>query len=686
MKPLVHLTRIIGLVALLEFWVMVILWYLDLPMTPWQFLLDSMLLSIASAPFLYLWVIKPYMISLKEETSLVQSSLEKQTVLNRILRMSIEDIPLEDLLDRILNEILSVKWLALKSAGGIWLVEEPGKLVLKTQRGFPPHQQILCSTVPVGECICGRTALSGAVEFAEHIDGKHERDYEGMTPHGHYCVPIKYSGEVMGVINLYLEEGHKRDQREEEFLLSIADITAGIIRRRQAEKALMENKEEICYIAYHDYLTGLPNRMLLVDRLNQVIAHTKRHGLYAAVLFLDLNGFKYINDTLGHLAGDEILKEIAKRLTGILRITDTVARLGGDEFTIILTDVKEIEDVVKVVRKIFAVLSEPFRIEGYDFSVTGSVGISIFPDDGKDAETLLKNADIAMYHAKEGGTGNSYVLYTPSLHDRTYKRLSMEGKLRKALDRGEFILHFQPQVSLTSGEITGIEALVRWMDPERGLLSPGEFIPVAEDTGLILALGEWILRSACMAHKGWEERGLNPPVVAVNLSLRQFRQADFVGTVARILKELLLDPQCLELELTESILMEDAEATIDILRALKELGIRLTIDDFGTGYSSLEYLRRMPIDMLKIALPFVRDITKSPDDTSIVTAIINMAHCLGLEVIAEGVETAEQLAILRTLGCDKAQGFLISRPLPPGEMEELLKKGVRIPSFSESLQ
>lgn len=677
MKPLVHLSRIVGLVAVLEFWVMVILWYLDLPMAPQQFFIDSLLLSLASAPFLYLWVIKPYMASLKVETSLVHSSLEKQTVLNRILRLSLADVPLEEILGRIIDEILSVKWLSLKSTGGIWLVEEPGTLVLKAQRGFSQPQQNQCRTIPLGECICGRAALSGEIEFTSHVDEKHERGYEGIIPHGHYCVPIKYSGEVIGVITLYLREGHKRDQREEEFLLSIADITAGIIRRRQTEKALTENEERICYIAYHDYLTGLPNRMLLIDRLNQVIALSRRHELYAAVLFLDLNRFKYINDTLGHPAGDGMLREVAERLRGSLRVTDTIARLGGDEFTIVLQDVQKIENVIHVVEKVFSALSEPFSINGYEFFVTASVGISVFPDDGEDSETLLKNADIAMYRAKDEGIGNHYVLYTPSMNEWTHERLRVEGMLRKALERGEFLLHYQPQVALNSGEITGVEALVRWREPERGLIPPGEFIVVAEDTGLIIPLGEWILRNACMANKAWQDKGLKPSTVAVNLSLRQFKQKDFVGAVARILKETQLDPQCLELELTESILMENAEATIDILRALKEVGIRLTIDDFGTGYSSLEYLRRMPIDMLKIAMPFVRDIAKSPDDASIVTAIINMAHCLNLEVIAEGVETAEQLALLRSLGCDKIQGFLVSRPVPPAEIEEFLKKGSR---------
>ncbi|MDI6810026.1 MAG: bifunctional diguanylate cyclase/phosphodiesterase [Candidatus Eisenbacteria bacterium] len=364
-------------------------------------------------------------------------------------------------------------------------------------------------------------------------------------------------------------------------------------------------------------------------------------------------------------------------MKGCLRITDTIARLGGDEFMIILQDVKKVEDITAVVEKLFSILSEPFNIQGHEFFVTTSVRISVFPDDGEDAEALLRNADIAMYRAKDEGIGNNYVLFISSMNERTHERLKMESMLRRALERGEFLLHYQPQIALNSREVTGIEALVRWQEPERGLIPPGEFIPVAEEIGIIISLGEWILRNACMTNKKWRDKGLKPVSIAVNLSLRQFKQKNFVDTVARILKEIRLDPHCLEMELTESILMENAEATIDILRALKEVGIRMTIDDFGTGYSSLEYLRRMPIDMLKIALPFVRDITKSPGDASIVTAIINMAHSLNIEVIAEGVETVEQLALLRSLGCDKIQGFLVSRPVPPDELEEFLEKGSR---------
>lgn len=792
MKPFVHILRILGIVAVTEFWVMVFLWYVDLQPGFFQFFIDSLLLSLTTAPFLYFWIVRPAVRCSEHAT------LEKQAILNKVLSFSLEDIPLEEVLGSIIDQIVSIKRFNLKPMGGIWLVEEPGILILKAHKGLSQSLQNICSTGFPDKCMCGRASLSGEIEFYDYPDKK-EGSCDGIIPHGYYCIPMRYSGKVIGVINLYVKEGYRRDKKEEEFLHSIADIAAGIIQRKQIEKALMESEEKfqkisysaqdafvmidgdgkiscwnpaserifgyaceevlgrdlhtllaprhyyaafrkgfdkfrttgqgpvigktsevtavrkggcefpaelsvsavkingkwnsigiirditerkhseekICYIAYHDYLTGLPNRMLLIDRLNQAIALSRRHGLYAAVLFLDLNRFKYINDTLGHSAGDEMLREVSERLTGSLRATDTIARLGGDEFTIVLPDVQRIENVVNVVEKVFSVLSEPFSINGYEFFVTTGVGISIFPDDGEDAETLLKNADIAMYRAKDEGIGNNYVLYTPSMNERTHERLRMEGMLRKALERREFLLHYQPQVALNSGEITGVEALVRWQEPERGLIPPGEFIVVAEDTGLIIPLGEWILRNACMANKEWQDKGLKSSIVAVNLSLRQFKQKDFVGAVARILKETRLDPRCLELELTESILMENAEATIDILRALKEVGIRLTIDDFGTGYSSLEYLRRMPIDMLKIAIPFVRDITKSPDDASIVTAIIKMAHCLNIKVIAEGVETVEQLALLRSLGCDKIQGFLVSRPLPPDEIEEFLKKGAR---------
>ncbi len=450
-------------------------------------------------------------------------------------------------------------------------------------------------------------------------------------------------------------------------------------RTKELRKEIAERKkseETIRYMAYHDYLTGLPNRLLLIDRMNQILARERWHRRLAAVIFLDLDRFKNVNDTLGHQAGDEILKTVARRLTRCLRDGDTVARQGGDEFTILLQDVKRIEDVTKVIEKIFSAFEEPFRIEGREIYLTVSMGISIYPDDGEDAETLLRNADIAMYQAKEEGK-NNYRFFTPAMNERILRRLDLEGRLRKAVENEEFVLHYQPEVDLKTGEIRGMEALIRWQDPERGLVSPSEFISLAEDTGLITPIGEWALRSACRCNKAWQESGLRAVSVAVNISMRQFRHKNFARRIEGILKDTGLDPRYLELELTESIVMEDAASVIGLLHELKSMDVRLTIDDFGTGYSSLEYLKRMPIDMLKIAQTFIRDVTIHSDDAAIATMIIRMGHTLGMEVIAEGVETVEQLELLKKIQCDRVQGYLISRPVPAEKAAGFLREGWR---------
>jgi diguanylate cyclase (GGDEF)-like protein/PAS domain S-box-containing protein len=443
---------------------------------------------------------------------------------------------------------------------------------------------------------------------------------------------------------------------------TVQDITE----RKKAE-------EKMVHMAYHDPLTGLPNRALLTDHLCLMLAAAQRHEILAAVLFIDLDRFKLINDTMGHSKGDDVLKEVAARLKKRTRESDTLARQGGDEFILFVQDLNRVEDITKVAENIFSALKEPFNVEGNMFSLTVSMGVSIYPNDGEDAETLIKNADIAMYAAKDEGR-NNFQLYNASMNENITKRLRLENKLRKALANEEFLLHYQPQVDSTSGKVNGVEALVRWQDPEEGLISPGEFIPVAEDTRLIVPIGEWVLREACTQNRMWQDNGLKQVTMAVNISTYQFTQKDFVGTVERVLQETDLNPMYLELELTESIIMEDIETTIERLHALKAMGIRLSIDDFGTGYSSLEYLKRMPIDMLKIAQTFVRDITVDPSDYAIARATIQLAKSLELEFIAEGVETREHLKLLNDLQCTRIQGYLYSRPLPSHEIEKYLKK------------
>ena len=456
---------------------------------------------------------------------------------------------------------------------------------------------------------------------------------------------------------------HDKDGKVSGFISVISDFTE----HKKAE-------ETISKMAYFDQLTGLPNRVLLSDRLNHMLAQGQRYKELAAILFLDIDNFKHINDTVGHDEGDNMLKDVSKRLNKHVRACDTLARHGGDEFIILIQDLKKAENVINIVERIFSEFNEPFILNGQEFFITTSIGISIYPDDGEDKDTLLKNADIAMYRAKEDGK-NTYQLFTPAMNERTIDIIKVKGMLHKAIKNEEFLLHYQPQVNIITGDITGIEALVRWQNPERGLVYPDAFISLAEETGHIVSLGEWVLYTACAQNRVWQDKCLRPIKMAVNVSIRQFKKNDFVSTVKRILKYTGLAPEFLEFEVTESIVMEDIESNMEILHELKSIGIKLTIDDFGTGYSSFEYLKQIPIDMLKIGMPVVQDITVNPADAAIAKAIIEVAHIMNLEVIAEGVETIEQLKLLSTLHCDKIQGFLVTKPLPSSEgLEEFLKK------------
>ena len=469
---------------------------------------------------------------------------------------------------------------------------------------------------------------------------------------------------------------------------TLQDITE----RKQAE-------EQIRFLAYYDGLTHLPNRALFIERLKLALASASRHSRRIAVLFLDLDRFKHINDTLGHSAGDELLRRVADRLRRVLRITDTisrgvsrdllhangtVARLGGDEFVVSATDITRGEDAARVAGRILDALSDPFELNKHEVFVTCSIGISLYPDDGRDSDTLLKSADSALYHAKDAGR-NSFQFYNKSMNAAAFQRLFLENSLRKALKRDEFLLHFQPQVDVASGAIIGAEALIRWRQPDLGLVSPADFIPVAEETGLILAIGEWVLRQACAQSKAWREQGFDSLRCAVNVSGRHFWQSQLLQVLDEAVRSTGVDPRRLELEITESVLMRSGTEAVDILKQLKARGLRVSVDDFGTGYSSLSYLTRFPIDVLKIDQSFVRDITTDPNDAAVTTAIIAMARSLGIDVIAEGVENAEQLAFLRQQGCRLMQGYLFGRPCPADEFGELLKKRVPSPRRSRGM-
>ena len=438
-----------------------------------------------------------------------------------------------------------------------------------------------------------------------------------------------------------------------------------------------QTQEKLNHLAYHDALTDLPNQVLFKDRLKQAIALSRRNDQLQAVLLLNLDRFKTINDSLGYTAGDRLLQSVAQRLTSCVRESDTVARFGGDEFAILLTQIPRAQDAANVARAIKQTLDQTFLFEDQEIFVSSSIGISLYPHDGRDTAGLLKNAGAALDRAKVQG-GNNFQFYTAGGTTRALKQLVLESNFRPGLERSEFIVQYQPQVDVRGFHLVGMEALVRWQHPSLGLLYPNEFVPLAEDNGLIIALGDWVMRTACAQNKSWQDAGLTPLTLSVNFSARQFQQPTFITDVARILKDTNLDPRWLELELTESSIMKDPEEAIEKLHELKLMGIKVAIDDFGTGYSSLNYLKRFPIDTLKIDKTFVSDVCKDPHDTAIVRAIINLGHALDLTVIAEGVETKEQLQYLSALGCDVVQGFLFSKALSAATFEELLVEQRRV--------
>jgi diguanylate cyclase (GGDEF)-like protein len=441
------------------------------------------------------------------------------------------------------------------------------------------------------------------------------------------------------------------------------------------ERAARATTLAITHSAEHDFLTGLPNRLLLQDRVGQAIALAQRRGNKVAVLFLDLDGFKRINDSLGHPVGDKLLQSIAKRLVACVRGADTVSRQGGDEFVALLSEVQRPEDAAVLARKMLETVAQAHTIDQHELHVTTSIGVSIYPEDGLDAATLIKNADTAMYEGKENGR-HIYKFFTPAMNLRATERQIIEEGLRRALERREFVLYYQPKINLTTGAITGAEALLRWTHPTRGEVPPAEFIPVAEDCGLILPIGNWVLREACEQAQAWADAGLPATTMAVNVSVMEFRDANFLEGVFAVLRETGLDPRVLELELTESVLMTRVDSAAAILQTLREQGVQVAIDDFGAGYSSLSYLLKFPVDAIKIDQSFVRQIGIAGGDAPIVTALIGMARSLGLRVVAEGVETAEELAFLRADQCDEAQGYYFSRPVPADQFARLLRCGI----------
>ncbi|MEV4777953.1 putative bifunctional diguanylate cyclase/phosphodiesterase [Burkholderia sp. LMU1-1-1.1] len=432
-------------------------------------------------------------------------------------------------------------------------------------------------------------------------------------------------------------------------------------------------KDALGHMAHHDFLTNLPNRLLLMERMAQAIGMAQRQGSKMAVLFIDLDRFKVINDSLGHAIGDLLLQAVGRRLLAAIRASDTASRQGGDEFVVLLAEVADERSVSGFADKLCRALAEPYELDGQTVHIGGTIGISMYPDDGEQAATLIGNADVAMYHGKQSGRDRCY-FYRPEMNLRALERQRVEADLHRALTRGEFDLHYQPRVNLASGAIAGAEALLRWTHPEHGAVAPSRFIPVAEACGLIVPIGHWVLREACMQVARWKGSGRDPGVIAVNISALEFRDDGFTGRLRAALADSGMAPRCLELEITEGVLMDDAGASAAILAELKEIGVLLAIDDFGTGYSSLSYLNRFPVDVLKIDQSFVREIGAAPADGIIVGAVIAMGASLGHKVVAEGVEHQAQLEFLRAHHCDEGQGFLFGRPMPASAFAALLAR------------
>lgn len=641
--------RILGIVFVTEFLVMASLWFINMPSGIPEFILDSVLLSLLSAPFLYFSVVRVVTRRLHVEALHTQAAREKELKAESLA----ETLAAKAYADNIVKSVHS----GLVVVSGDFTVFRVNPAFCRMFSMDPEDAEGRKI-----DDVLAFTDLKDAIRNAFNAGNESEDNVFESSSQGNRYFRISVS-------RIRLSED---DEMESQALLVIEDVT---------ERRLSE--EKIIQLANYDNLTGLPNRRLLMNYLTQTISLVGRRALFAAVLFIDLDRFKLINDTLGHSAGDELLREVAERLKKCVRLSDTVGRLGGDEFIVLLPDIEQIDDITIICSRIYLIFETPVRCEEHEVSVMLSIGISVYPTDGVDAETLLRKADVAMYRAKSDGK-SCHRFYSEGMGQSGADRLRLESRMRRAAERGELHLNYQPQIDIGTGIMYGAEALLRWHDPEYGIISPKEFIPIAEECGLIIPVGEWLLRRACSQARAWQDKGLNHIRLAVNISLRQFMQKEFVHMVDTILKETGLDPRFLELELTESVIMANAEAIVRILHELKDTGVRLSIDDFGTGYSSIVCLKHMPIDIIKIDQSFVRDMTVDRDYAAICDAIIRLAASLDIDVIAEGVETMEQLELLRRLDCRNIQGYIVSRPMPDDDFEVFLRKDWVFPILQKS--
>ncbi|MCG6934585.1 MAG: EAL domain-containing protein [Proteobacteria bacterium] len=534
------------------------------------------------------------------------------------------------------------------------------------------------------------TNLEGLIEYVnpafEETTGFSAREVIGRTPN--FLVSGKHKSEFYtNMWNTILAGknynnvmiNRRKDGSlyyEEKTITPIKDSAGNITHFVSTAKDIsdhIEIQERLQHMTHHDVLTDLPNRNLLLDRLQQALIHARSHDRMVAIMFMDLDRFKNINDTLGHNIGDQLLLQLSERIRNSVRDGDTIARFGGDEFAILMDDIESESHISAMAQKLLDTLVEPFRINKHELHVTASIGVSIYPGDGDVAETLLRNADVAMYRAKDLGK-NNYQFYSDDMSARIFERLTLENNLRHALDRNEFIIHYQPQIDARTEHITGVEALLRWQHPDLGLVLPNNFIPLLEETGLIEDVGNWVLKTCCKQLREWHDTGLDTLQMSVNISSRQFNNANFISVMHEMIKETGVNSEYLELELTESMFLRNASATISALNSLSNIGVRFAIDDFGTGYSSLSYLRRFPIDTIKIDRSFIRDITEDSDDAAITSAIVVMAQSLSLNVIAEGVETDKQLEFLREHNCNNIQGYHYCHPLPEQQITKLLQQ------------